>query len=95
VTSFQIPGDRRHWHLYLAGPKDRYFRRYRLCVMPPDGSLSCDVFRVPPPQHGYFSSMVTWNRHFPNHGPGQYSARWRRLPDHHLIGQRSFTVSRR
>ena len=91
VAAFRFPGNH-HLQLLITGPKDRYFRRYRLCVKAPDGSLACDVFRVAQPKHRNFFSMVTWNRHFPDHGPGHYSARWRRLPDHRLVGKSGFPV---
>lgn len=92
VAAFEYPGTHKP-RLLITGPKRSYFRRYRLCVQAPDGSLSCDAFRIPRPgHHGYFISVITWSRHFPNEGPGWYSARWRRLPNHRLIGRQSFQV---
>jgi hypothetical protein len=92
VAAFQIPGDD-HWQLVIGGPKRLYLSRYGLCVTAPDGSHACDTFRIPSPKgRTFFFKMVTWERHFPNDGPGRYVAHWRRPPNHRLIGQRSFTV---
>ena len=91
VAAFQYPDHRHGWQLLVTGQKRLYFRRYRLCVRAPDGSLSCDVFRIPAPRHHHsFISNVNWNRHFPNEGRGRYSARWRQLPNHRLVGKDSF-----
>ena len=68
-------------------------RRYGLCVTAPDGTHACDTFRIPPLNgRPLFYRMVTWERHFPDDGPGRYVVHWRRPPNHTLIGTRSFTV---
>lgn len=91
VAAFEYPGTH-HLELLISGPKSDYFKRYRLCVQAPGGSLSCDVFRVRAPRHRYFVSVIDWRRHFPHLGPGHYSARWRRLPSHRLVGKSGFPV---
>ena len=53
----------------------KYFDRYRLCVMAPDGSKECHVFEIQA-QGSNFGSSVRWGVHFPNKGPGPYSVSW-------------------
>lgn len=93
VAAFRYPDQHHRWQLLITGPKRLYFRRYRLCVQAPDGSRSCDVFRVlRTGHHHYFFSNISWGHHFPSEGRGQYSVRWRRLPSHRLVGKSSFIV---
>jgi hypothetical protein len=53
----------------------KYFNRYRLCVMAPDGSKECHVFPIRA-QGSNFGSAVRWGVHFPHKGPGAYSVSW-------------------
>jgi hypothetical protein len=53
-------------------------RRYRLCVVAPDGSRACRRFRLVEGLDAYSSSVV-WREHFPNRGPGAYRVTWRKL----------------
>ncbi len=55
---------------------ERYFERYRLCVKGPDGSRSCERFRVER-QGQLWGDEVRWRRHFPDEGPGAYTVVWR------------------
>lgn len=54
----------------------KYFTYYRLCVTGPDRRTDCKRFAVHRTKHGSYDSSVRWARHFPNHGPGRYGARW-------------------
>jgi hypothetical protein len=53
-----------------------FFRRYTLCVRPPDGARTCHRFRTRRVAHGLFQSTVRWSKRFPYSGPGRYRATW-------------------
>jgi hypothetical protein len=54
---------------------DKYFDSYRLCVGAPDGSKRCKDFDVKA-QGDFWGGSVAWKKHFPDKGPGRYTARW-------------------
>jgi hypothetical protein len=53
-----------------------YFTRYRLCVKAPDGSNTCKGFRIEE-QGSQYGDSVTWRKHFPNAGAGEYTVTWK------------------
>jgi hypothetical protein len=57
----------------LAG---NLFHTYKLCVRAPGGSRACRQLHTWPIAHGLFQSTVHWRAHFPNKGPGRYTATW-------------------
>ena len=53
-----------------------YFTRYRLCITGPDRKTDCRRFRVHRTEAGLYQSTVSWPKHFPYRGKGDYKARW-------------------
>lgn len=54
----------------------RYFNRYELCVVAPDGSRTCKNFRIQE-QGSAFGDSVRWSTNFPNKGRGAYVVVWK------------------
>jgi hypothetical protein len=75
-------------HKFILGMGDWYFKRYGLCVRPARAKPTCKVFRVPDVPPGTFSprwgDTVSWERTFPNRGPGPYRVTW--LQGGHRLG---------
>lgn len=55
---------------------ERYFTRYRLCVLGPTGKAACRSFPIRRRGRLYGSS-VRWNTNFPRLGPGLYRVTWK------------------
>lgn len=55
---------------------ERYFTRYRLCVLGPTGKPACRSFPIRRRARLYGSS-VRWNTNFPRLGPGLYRVTWK------------------
>jgi hypothetical protein len=56
--------------------EEKYFGRYRLCVIAPNDSKSCDRFRMHR-DGSVFKSRVVWENNFPNWGRGEYTVKWK------------------
>ena len=54
----------------------KYFDRYRLCVIPPEGARTCKTFEIHK-QGGVYGDTVGWRKHFPDEGNGAYTVVWR------------------
>ena len=54
----------------------KYFDRYRLCVIPPEGSRTCKTFEIHK-QGGVYGDTVGWRKHFPDEGNGAYTVVWK------------------
>ena len=70
---FRDAGNVTRFQLTLAA---RYFGRYRICVKPPTGAVTCKSFPVRRTGRT-FGGAVKWDRNFPtNRGPGRYRVTW-------------------
>jgi hypothetical protein len=70
---FRDAGNVTRFQLTLAF---RYFGRYRICVKPPTGAVTCKSFPVRRTGRT-FGGAVKWDRNFPtNRGPGRYRVTW-------------------
>lgn len=54
----------------------KYFDRYKLCVIPPEGSRTCKTFKIEK-QGGLYGDSVRWAAKFPNEGKGPYTVVWK------------------
>jgi hypothetical protein len=54
----------------------KYFQRYKLCVIPPEGSKTCKTFRIKK-QGSFYGDTVRWSTNFPNEGRGAYTVVWK------------------
>ena len=54
----------------------KYFNRYRLCVIPPEGSKTCKTFRIEK-QGPIYGDSVRWKKQFPDEGKGAYTVIWK------------------
>lgn len=54
----------------------KYFDRYNLCVIPPDGSRTCKTFEIHK-QGDAYGDAVGWRKHFPDEGNGGYTVVWK------------------
>jgi hypothetical protein len=54
----------------------KYFDRYRLCVVPPEGARTCKTFEIGR-QGGVYGDTVGWRKHFPDEGNGAYTVVWK------------------
>jgi hypothetical protein len=54
----------------------KYFSRYRICVRPPRGAITCRSFPVKRVGSQY-GGAVRWERNFPTRGSGRYRVTWK------------------
>lgn len=66
---------------------EKYFDRYRLCVIAPDGTRECHNFRIERQGRAYGDS-VNWRNNFDPRGRGAYTVIWKSLPDGSRVGKR-------
>ncbi|MGH2807789.1 MAG: hypothetical protein ACRDKT_11000 [Actinomycetota bacterium] len=66
---------------------EKYFGRYRLCVVAPDETRECHNFRIRRlgPVYG---DNVNWRNNFDPRGRGEYTVIWKSLPDRTRVGRR-------
>jgi hypothetical protein len=59
------------------GLSAKHFSRYKLCVIAPDDSRSCEKRKIHCQPSGTCGDKVRWDTHFPDMGPGAYTVVWK------------------
>ena len=54
----------------------KYFDRYKLCVIAPDGHRACKSFEIHK-QGSVYGDSVGWRKHFTDEGNGAYTVIWK------------------
>jgi hypothetical protein len=83
LSSAKVDGRR----VLRIGLIERYFDRYRLCVLAPDDSRECHNYRIERQGRAY-GDNVNWRNNFSYHRRGAYTVIWKSLPDNSQVGRR-------